>query len=75
VQLELGILVPAYTKQLMIYRRAWFTPERLDKAKRLRKDFPESERLRALAAEQEAAEQAAELAEAGGEKEDAEMAE
>ncbi|GAX84576.1 hypothetical protein CEUSTIGMA_g11997.t1 [Chlamydomonas eustigma] len=47
-QLEAGALVPAYTKQLMIYRKRWFTPELHDLAKKSRRDYRESERLRKL---------------------------
>ncbi|KAG1680329.1 hypothetical protein FOA52_015419 [Chlamydomonas sp. UWO 241] len=54
-QLAAGTLVPAYTQQLMIMRKRWFTPDDLDAVKRQRKSFPESERLRALAKEHEEA--------------------
>jgi len=57
-QLASGTLVPAYTQQLMIMRRRWFTPENLESAKRLRKSYPESERLRQLAEQHEAAQAA-----------------
>lgn len=45
--------MPAYTKQLMIYRKRWLTPELMEQVKRQRRDFKESERLKLLALEKE----------------------
>ncbi len=54
-QLEAGLLVPAYTKQFMTFRKRWFTPELQEQAKRMRRDFRESTRLKSMVAAQDAA--------------------
>jgi hypothetical protein len=69
MQVELGALLPAFTKQLMIYRKRWFTTDKLQQAKRARRDFPETERLRALEQEQAAGAAAAAAAAAAGKQE------